>query len=121
MTLTDALKEYDWMRDPWKDNVARVGGPDNLVCIIVEEKENEFDCWLRCSKTENRLSNVLRVGTADEVHAVVEELYCLREQVGDCPLCGMPMGTDGTQATCQNCGHLSEIVMGVVEMQEVAV
>jgi hypothetical protein len=109
MTLGEALAERYWMADPWNDKVARVCGPDSKVSFIVEEVDGGgFDCWIRDSKGGKRLSDIERVGGADEVEGALERLTRLREQAGDCPLCGSPMWIGGGTVGC-GCGYEVEI------------
>ena len=106
MTLTEALEKYDWIPDPRNDHTARIAGPDNGAAIVVEENGNGLRCWLWCSKSDTRIGEtVLHVDTPDELENVIADLFRLRQLVGDCPRCQMPMGIIGGHAECI-CGYV---------------
>lgn len=107
MTLQEALRGYDWIPDPAIKNRARIAGPDNDVAIVVEEDDTgKLRCWLWCPKTNEMVEGVQLVtnqviGLTD----VIDELYTMREFLGDCSRCGTPMGLRDGQAACPLCGR----------------
>jgi len=107
MTLQEALAGYDWIPDPNVENRARIAGPDSSAAVVVEEMKDSqrLKCWLWCWKTGERLGETILIAdTPDDLEAVLDELYRIRTQTGDCPTCGMPLGTENDVVRCA-CGY----------------
>jgi hypothetical protein len=118
-SLEEKLDEFEWIQDPANDNAVRVVGPDCKTFITVEGVNggDGLNCWLRCSKTGDRLSDRIHLDRPDDLPGAVEKLYCLREMKGDCPLCNLPLGgREMLEAVC-SCGYSRAIV----KMEEIAV
>lgn len=110
MTLQEALQGHDWIPDPSTDNRARIAGPDNKVAVIVEEGEDgKLRCWLWSPQTGRRVEGIhLTVNKPVELDDAIDELYSLRQTLGDCPKCGSPMGIVNSQVVCPLCGRRNE-------------
>lgn len=108
MTLQEVLQEqdYDWIPDPAVENRIRIAGPDNRVAIIVEKDGSKLRCQLWRSRTGQWIEGVLlTVNQVDGLIDAIDELYAVREFLGDCPRCRTPMGLKDGRAVCPACGQ----------------
>lgn len=108
MTLQEALSDYEWIHDPWDNNVARIAGPDSKALVMVRDCHNDgFDCWLRSSKSGNPLCRSRHVDTMECVSQAVEALMLFRQKTGDCPICEYPLEVEDDRIVCK-CGYTKE-------------
>lgn len=119
MTLDNILTGYDWIQDPNYENRARIAGPDNSACIVVQEEENNtISCWLWSNKTSVAIGNTIMSGTPADLPAIIQALSDLRLVLGNCPQCRLPLGMiDDIHAGC-TCGYVVEIEMVPLSVPE---